>query len=336
MYPTKPNRSFLYLCLLLSVLTVCQPTTEPLTDVVACAPMLEGRTSAIGFSVGGKCYVLGGRKSDGTYTNTLFCYDPATNQWTDCGETPLRARVKGIAAVQGEKVYVGLGYAGEPKTDSTHYLRDWWLYSPSDNIWKRCADYPSKCSNSPIVMADDHHLFVGWGVAYQERMTREIYRYDPLSDQWTRMKEEGRMTPERVQAAVGSACQERYFVGTGHRHDSKDTWYEMLPTDKAIQWKKCAHIPFGGRCLSTITTAKQYLYLFGGRKFGGTLTDGKVYQDILRYDTQGDQWQYVAALPSSETENMIAVTVGETVFFGGGNDKYNTVLNGWYKLLSIP
>ena len=60
-------------------------------------------------------------------------------------------------------------------------------------------------------------------------------------------------------------------------------------------------------------------FLVGGRKFGGTQTDGKIYDDILRYNTQDDVWTY-AGSTKYPTENSFGFSINHSAYMGGGEN----------------
>jgi N-acetylneuraminic acid mutarotase len=80
-------------------------------------------------------------------------------------------------------------------------------------------------------------------------------------------------------------------------------------------------------CVST----DQYIYLIGGRHFGGSLTDGKLYNDILRYDIDTDQWT-LAGTTAETGENRFAFTIEGVAFVGGGENDNTGILNTFYRI----
>ena len=79
-------------------------------------------------------------------------------------------------------------------------------------------------------------------------------------------------------------------------------------------------MPHGKRSLAVCAANSRYIYLFGGRFFGGELTRGKIYSDIECYDLAANKWTKSGVMPYGGAENMIAFTIGETVYFGLGED----------------
>ena len=130
---------FLFVAMLFSACT-----KEPDTGVVLheCAAMPSPRASSTCFVVDGQAYVFAGRDAEGHSLNDLWRYTPATDEWTNLGETPLSIRVNPTSCVVNDKVYIGLGFSGTYSQDSS-YLQDWWEYTPATQEWRQLADYPN-------------------------------------------------------------------------------------------------------------------------------------------------------------------------------------------------
>ena len=96
------------------------------------------------------------------YLNDLWCYDPATDEWTKSGASPMRARVNATACVKDDKVYIGLGFQGKHGRD-TSYLRDWWEFIPATNQWTQLADYPNEYTDRATCFVGENELYVGYG-----------------------------------------------------------------------------------------------------------------------------------------------------------------------------
>ena len=76
----------------------------------------------------------------------------------------------------------------------------------------------------------------------------------------------------------------------------------------------------------------RYIYVAGGSYHGGTVTTGKVYDDILRYDPINDQWEFWAKLPDGGRENMVGWICNDTLYIGLGSDKHNRPCKQLYRI----
>ena len=326
------GKSFIVL-LLATVLCACHTDiAEVPLPVERCAPAPVAITSAASFTFNGKGYIFGGRNKAGLPTNHIYEYDPASDTWTDLGSTPLKTRVRPRTVAAGEYVYMGLGSNGHVLVDTT-FLCDWWRWKPATNEWKQLADYPSLRSVGPVIARDGNYIYAAFGG--KQNFERWIFRYDIAADSWIQLKDtqaERNGFPPRAHSAAGAWCQGSLFVCSGYmRKGSSEFVVEAEIREDNIIWHERKALQ-GKRHNATATAHGQCIYLAGGDYFGGTLTTGMLYDDILRYDVAADEWVRVGRMPDGERENMISWTIGNTVYFGLGNDKRNTPCPQLYRI----
>lgn len=306
------------------VLCGCQTgLTNTPSCVIQCCDIPVHRTSAIAWSHKGEGFIFGGRDEKRQIHHDLWKYNPLQDTWTALGNTPLVARVNGCACSVGEKVYIGLGFRNAVYQDSS-YLRDWWEYTPAKNTWRRLNDFPNKNTVGAIVYVDDKKIYCvhGFGIGF----TTDVICFDIETECWyaTRQvlpKEEASM------AGCGVSLKGRHFYGTGYNTRSLDSWYEIQWEG---EWITKSDVP-SKRAMATCASTDQYVYLVGGRHFGGSLTDGKLYDDILRYDIDTDQWT-LAGTTFETGENRFAFTIDGVAFVGGGENDDTGVLNTFYSI----
>ena len=305
--------------LLLTALTACTQIEEQPARIVSCADMPAPCASAIAFSFDGKGYVFGGRNADKTYSNLLWKYDPNIDQWQNMGETPLKPRVHAMAQVVGEHVYIGMGFNGHVYNDDS-YLRDFWRYTPATGEWKRLNDFPTTYTVRPVTYAMEDKVFVLY--ACGPEFSHDVYAYDIRSNTWEAISNEGKRA-YAAHGVVGTTCQGRQFIGGGFNSKNLDQWFEVNLTD--MRWTKHHSIPTGARTMATCTANSCYIYVMGGRYWGGMLTAGHLYADILRFSPKTEDWAICGTMPYGETENLISFTIGERIYFGLGEDIYENI-----------
>src|SRR5262245_65966581 len=76
------------------------------------APMNEARQEVGVAELGGRLYVVGGFRADGSHTATVEVYDPATNLWSFAAPMPI-ALDHCAAVAAGGRIYV-FGGASDP------------------------------------------------------------------------------------------------------------------------------------------------------------------------------------------------------------------------------
>ena len=294
----------------------CQNVPEMELPVRECASMPEGRACATAFVVNDQVYVFAGRDSTGAAHNDLWRYSPATDSWTQLGETPLSHRVHAAACVKDGKVYMGLGFLGRYGQD-TCYLRDWWEYIPATNTWTRLADYPNEYTDRATAFAGEGELYVGYGFSWNYR--RDMFRYDIATNRWDSIDVGVAFHgyPTRSFGGTGTTCRGRHFMGTGYYRRSLNWWAELVD---GTHWEQRAAVPGRTRTLAASAATDKYIYLCGGIHYGGVNTNGEVLQDVLRYDPQKDSWQWVAVMPQ-RLLNHVCFAVNGKVYWGLGEDE---------------
>ncbi|MBO7456949.1 MAG: hypothetical protein J6T71_03895 [Paludibacteraceae bacterium] len=300
----------------------CEPAIEEsLRPVGRCADAPVAVTSAACFSVNGQGYIFGGREADGTLNNHLYRYDPAKDEWSDMGATPLKARVRPRAVAAGGDVYIGLGFNGKVLIDSA-YLCDWWRWNPATNTWTELKPYPSDRTVGPVVSTDGQAIYVAFGG--KQNFERWIFRYDIAHDEWIQLSDGlARMAayPPRAHSVCGGMCGNRFYLGSGYtRDESSDFWVEAELREDSIIWHRLRPMQ-GKRHNSAASSDSEAVYVSGGHHGGGTLSRGRLYDDILRYDVSQDLWERIGRLPDGERENMISWIIDGRLYVGCGNDK---------------
>lgn len=329
---TQKLRHIILLTLAMLTAACSSNVEEKPMKLVRCADCPVARTSGRAFVVDGTAYIWAGRSAEHAYHSDIWQYNADEDSWTLLPETPLKARVRPCVCVVGEEVYMGLGFHGQYFNDST-YLRDWWCYRPKTGEWRRLQDYPSNQTLGAIAMTDGTYIYVGFGCMQHEN--RDIFRYDIANNQWTPMQDdtEGRHTfPSCAQGVAAADCQGRHFVGTGVYWKSLNYWAEFIPDGEQSTWRERASVPGRGRSCATACATSDAIYLSGGRHLGGTVTNGEVFEDVLRYDVADNKWYLCATLPDGPRENMMAWTLGDNVYFGLGNDKYDKPCKEIYRI----
>ncbi len=295
--------------------------------VTECEAMPEGRAAATAFVCNGEGYVFGGRTQDGTYLNTICKYNPKDDSWTNLGATPLKARVNAVACVIRDTVYIGLGYwQGHVYVDSC-YLQDFWQYVPKTNEWKRLTDYPNHETDGCICFCDSQHVYTGFG--YDGNHTRKMFTYSLKDSTWVQQSISKLSIPTAVFAPVGAQAGDRYFMGTGFTTESSNQWYEYIPTQS--RFVRLTVLPEKGRDSAAAAGNSTHVYLFGGQRFGGTMTTLEYYDDVLRYSTATGTWEYCVKLPYGGVIEPYAFTIGEKVYVGGGETRDGRVMSNLYR-----
>ena len=161
----------------------------------------DARAAVFSFVIGYKAYVGGGFISDPNTNHAILRefweYDPATDKWTkkaDCpGEGIRGATGFGI----GGEGFAGTGYRSEepkvPGDNGDRVQKDFWKYNPATNTWAKIADFPGcpRAFSSAFVINGLGYLGTGSTGIVGNRNTKDFYKYNPLTDEWTRIADFG-------------------------------------------------------------------------------------------------------------------------------------------------
>jgi N-acetylneuraminic acid mutarotase len=156
-------------------------------------------------AVNGIVYVVGGVSfppvDTSFFDNSLWAYDPGTDQWSTLAPAPTRRNALGVAAING------ILYAVGGAVDSMGYeqcLSTLEAYDPASNSWSTKAPMPipgTQCSGSVAAVNGLLYVVGGWDKASAATLnTVEVY--DPATNSWT---SRDAMPTARSSAAVAVA-----------------------------------------------------------------------------------------------------------------------------------
>ncbi len=310
----------------------CAPKSDVRFAFERCAPMPVARTSATCFSYDGKCYVFGGRNDSTNYRNGFladyWCYDPATDHWQQLPAPPLKARTKAAAIIVDNRLYCGMGFNGRINIDSC-YLTDWWCCDMTTGDWQRLADFPTTDTNMPVVAAYEGKIYTLFGT--HSGSSRLIYEYNISTDSWSRWEDDWHIA--ELGGTTGVQVEETCYVAGGYFLGMLNDAYAVNLREGSL--KKLSPMPDGGRIFASSAMLNNHLFFFGGRHIGGTVTTEKIYNDIIEYDIPANRWRCAGELPIAGREQMCAITIDNTVFFGLGEDRDLHIHNDWYRWICV-
>ena len=312
---------------ILFLVTSCSTNPPQVDDFWAsCAELPAGRASACAATLNGKAYVFGGRDSAGIYLNDLWQYDAVRDTWTSLGNTPLKARVNAAVTAVGDALYIGLGYSAKHAYNDSAYQRDWWRFTPEDRQWTRLADFPNKNTVAATLAVIGNDIYALYGCGYAQQ--KEVWRYDTASNLWSQLPAAENALP-RAFGCTGAVCANVLYFGTGFNSKNLRDWFMVTLPDN--QWTPRKEISGKGREFSACTASNDYVYLFGGRYFGGDMTGGEVFDTYLRYNPSTDSWAF-GKMPCGRAENQIAFTLNGTIYLGLGENACGQPINKLYRL----
>ena len=314
-----------FIFLLLFFFQACeQPEPSPYPEIrfQKMTPHPAGvRSTAVSFVIHDTAYVALGRQMlFGWALNDCWAYYPETDSWARKADFPGKQRVNAVAEVVNNNAYNGLGFYPEDGVYlQQSFLRDWWLYNHENNTWEQKADYPGELDGTPFTSGlasftygNDIYVVAGFnGYSF----SNSFWKYNVDTDKWTQLKD----FPSNSRAiATAVNANGRIFFGTGYRTYNLNDWWEYEPSDNS--WIKRKEMPDNGRVNALSFSIGNRVFVATGRHFGGTETTGKLFSDVVEYDTEKDVWYRRGNLEIGR-ENAIAFVLKGRVYIGlGEND----------------
>lgn len=139
-----------------------------------------GTMGAFTFVLGGKGYVAGGYNGSSA-TSALWCYDPATNTWSQRASLP-SARRHGTSWTLNGKGYVVCGFNGSNQRTNTVLE-----YDPVADSWTTRTPLPADARYGSHGFAIGQHGYVGGGNigSASGPFLSDMWRYNSANDTWT-------------------------------------------------------------------------------------------------------------------------------------------------------
>ena len=201
---------------------------------------LVGRSSGVGFSIGGKGY-FGGGGNPGLSYSSFSKYDTAINAWTQIADFPSGSRTNAVAFTIGDRGYVGTGFS------DTGACNDFWEYSSTNNIWTQKAPVGNVGRYGAVGFSIDGKGYIGTGITANNSLLSDFYEYNPLINLWHTIP--GLPTTSGRYAASAFSINGKGYVFYGVTNTTSisgyysDVWaYDPV----ALTWTQKANIPGNG------------------------------------------------------------------------------------------
>ncbi|MDP9041503.1 MAG: galactose oxidase, partial [Bacteroidota bacterium] len=116
------------------------------------------RSEAVEFTVGNYAFLGTGWDGLNKRYSDFFKYDPVQDVWSQVNSMPDSAARSSAAGLSiGNFGYVGTGY------DGFNYLKDFWQYNPTSNMWTRMADFTGNARYEAVGFGIGNFGYLGTG-----------------------------------------------------------------------------------------------------------------------------------------------------------------------------
>lgn len=174
---------------------------------------------ATGFGIDSKGYICGGKNGPNSYSDELWEYKPATDQWAQLGDFPGGIRYQLSSFTIGYKAYVGLG------TDQDLFNNDFWEFSTATNSWSQIENLPSSERSASMTFTIGQRGYVCMG--NNGGLLDDLWEYNPSDDDWTPRANYG--GSER-KGGIAFSINGKGYVGIGKGYSGKkSSFYEYTP-----------------------------------------------------------------------------------------------------------
>jgi N-acetylneuraminic acid mutarotase len=267
-------------------------------------------TNAAGQSV---VYAIGGLNPNRVPVTTVTAYNVATNTWTFRHTLPVPLAASNGAGVINGKIYVSGGHSDYLGVYPRNEL---YMYDPATNTWTRKRDIPTVLSvpgepNSDQVAGGDGVMGVingklyvvsgcfeaqdPWG--YFETCNPLFFRYNPATDQWTRLPSP--FAKPTHAPAIGGVIAGKFYVmaNSGDTYNAYFTVYDPVTN----RWTPRTSLGLARRgAASAVLDGK--LYVMGGTRLNAATDAFDTVRLSSVYDPVTNLWSSRASMPSARTD----------------------------------
>jgi N-acetylneuraminic acid mutarotase len=266
---------------------------------VELASLNEPRQEVAVAELGGRIYVAGGFRRDGSTSDAVEAYDPASDSWSLRARLPL-ALNHATAASVNDRLYVIGGHppSGPEAVDAV------FAYDPGADRWEPRAPMPTARGSLAVAVVDGKIYAAGGSPDPRER---DFAVYDPAADSWTVLPP---MPTPRNHLAAAAANGRFYAVGgrSGSIAGITPILEEFDPATNA--WTRRASMPTARGGIAGASAAGR-VYVFGGE--GNPNHPLGVFEQAEAYDPATDSWQSLS--PMLIPAHGISATVLDNVIY---------------------
>jgi len=205
-------------------------------------------------------------------------------QWNRLADFPGTPRASATAFAIGQKAYVCFGRSG----GYSDLLKDVWEYDAATDTWAQKADFPGRARVKAVAGVINGKAYVGLGAqgAYEStNVFKDLWEYDPTSDQWTQKASLPDSASNDLFATVVNGRLYTTMGFDGLQFCNQTFCYEPI----SDTWTPLTNAPrfYSGKAGFTI----------GDKFYVGSGFRGYNVAQFFWYNTTNDTWKRVSNLP---------------------------------------
>jgi N-acetylneuraminic acid mutarotase len=266
-------------------------------------------------TLNGKIYVVGAHHGENV-NNSLFEYDPVTDNWTVIKSMP-SSRLHFAVAACKNRIYV---IGGSLNASVDYYDRDAGLstnevYDPATDRWETKASMPTGRWGLVAETFNDKIYVISGRTGGAKTSVKVNEVYDPDTDSWTNASS----VPTPVSGPASAVVDNKIYVigGQAEFNDPMNPGLNQIydpQTDTWVQGAKEPNPEWNAAAAGATTGVKapEMIYVMGGNPGFAPPLDQN-----YAYNPKEDRWIIAAPLPAPKSSFAVAV-VNDLVYVIGG------------------
>jgi hypothetical protein len=270
----------------------------------------QGRDDAVGFSMDGIGYIVGGRKTDFGISNDLWAYNPELDLWSIRSPFPGNPRQYASSFILDGWAYLFCGLA-----DPGVRLNELWRYSPISNTWEQRADFPGGVRFAPISFVLNGIAYAGLGKG-DDTYYKDLWRYEPDSDSW----ELAVQLPIALYSAISFDIEGHQILGLGL--DDQEEYNARVWSFDGINLTEQSAAPFGLGFADAVSLGTQAIVI-GGRAESIEARDGIFIANNVWNLNQPMRldWEEQVPIADGAKRNGAVFQIAKRGYYFGGKDE---------------
>lgn len=181
----------------------------------------------------------------------------------------------------------------------------------SSTVWDAHTPMPTQRAGLGLV-AFDGRIFAIGGVRSNNRATRLVEIYDPLTDSWS----EGAAKPTATADIIGVVLGDKVYVPGGCTNEGQASNALDIYDPTIDRWEEGPTMP-AARCGYGLVAFNDEIYLFGG-------WNGSRFEDtIFVFSPEANKWEVLDSTLPEPKGYIGAAVLKDTIYLAGGFDGEN-------------